>query len=149
MANRTALEMDDETHRKITAHTDRGNEFFEAEQYPQALEEYQKAVPLIPQPVEDWEAAMWVFAGIGDCHFMMREYPQAHEAFSHAVACAGGLGNWFIHLRLGESQFELGNLTRARDELARAYMGHGREAFAHEHPKYYAFLRTQMTHLDK
>jgi len=74
----------------------------------------------------------------------MDDYEHAHEAIAHAVACHGGLGNWFIHLRLGEIQFERGNLTRARDELARAYMGGGKEAFADEDPKYHNYIKTQM-----
>jgi hypothetical protein len=46
----------------------------------------------------------------------------------------------FIHLRLGEIAFESGDRRRAADELARAYMGGGREAFATEDPKYLALV---------
>jgi tetratricopeptide (TPR) repeat protein len=148
MANSKPREMDDAIYAQLTAHTNRGNELTEQEQYLAALTEFEQALTLIPEPVEDWEAATWVLASIGDCHFMLRDYPRAHRAFSHAVACPGGLGNWFIHLRLGEIQFELGNMTRAADELARAYMAHGKEAFAHEDPKYYAYLRTKMRDLN-
>ncbi|MGB7380321.1 MAG: hypothetical protein WA959_27700 [Rivularia sp. (in: cyanobacteria)] len=37
--------------------------------------------------------------------------------------CPGAVGNPFIHLILRQAQFELGNFDRAKDNLARAYMG--------------------------
>lgn len=144
MARSMPDEMDDALHARITAHTDLGNRLFEGESYSEALDEYWKALALIPEPVTDWEAGMWVYAAIGDCHFYMDDYENAHQAFARAVACPGGLGNWFIHLRLGEAQFELGNMDRAADELARAFMGEGEQAFAAEDPKYLAFLRTKL-----
>ena len=53
------------------------------------------------------------------------------------------LGNPFLHLRLGQSQYELGELDRAADELMRAYMGAGEDIFVSEDPKYRAFLATR------
>ena len=59
-----------------------------------------------------------------------------------AVMCPKGLGNPFIHLRLGQCQFERGNLERAADELMRAYMWSGADIFAKEDPGYLLFLGT-------
>ena len=58
--------------------------------------------------------------------------------------CPGGLGNPFVHLRLGECCFDIGERDRAADELTRAYMGAGREIFAEEDPKYIEFLGTRI-----
>jgi hypothetical protein len=57
--------------------------------------------------------------------------------------CPGAIGNPFLHLRLGQCQFELGNLDRAGDELARAYMGAGNEIFVGAE-KYFEFLKTRL-----
>jgi hypothetical protein len=54
------------------------------------------------------------------------------------------LGNPFLHLRLGQCRFELGDLDRAADELARAYMADGEDVFDGEDPKYLAFLKTRL-----
>jgi hypothetical protein len=56
--------------------------------------------------------------------------------------CPGDIGNPFLHLRLGQSQLELGNRERAADELARAYMGGGKEIFEQDEPEYFQFLKT-------
>ena len=73
---------------------------------------------------------------------MNSNYPAALTALEHAMRCPEAIGNPFIHLRLGQTQFELGNKDRAADELMRAYMGAGAEIFAEEAPKYLEFLGT-------
>lgn len=53
---------------------------------------------------------------------------------------AGGIGNPFSHLILRQAQFELGDLDRAKENLALAYMGGGKEIFEGDDPKYYEYL---------
>ena len=98
------------------------------------------ALQLLPDPVEDWEAATWLLAAIGEAYYVQHNYQSALEAFTDALTCPGGMGNPFIHLRLGETQYELQNLDRAKDELARAYMGGGKDIFAQEDLKYLDWL---------
>ncbi len=109
-----------------------------------ALKSYHDALHLLPEPVEDWEAATWIYTAIGDLYFQARQFSDAIEALKAAVRCPGGLGNPFIHLRLGESHYELGHEDLAADELTRAYMGAGRDIFAAEDPKYIDFLATRI-----
>jgi len=54
----------------------------------------------------------------------------------NAMHCPDAIGNPFLHLRLGQCQFELKALDRAADELMRAYMGGGPDLFKLEDPKY-------------
>lgn len=138
------LQLDDTLHRRITEHTDRGNEYCRTDALAQAIEEYKKALALIPEPLEDWEASTWVLVAVGDCYFLLDDFRQAHTYLSRAIHCPGALGNFFIHLRLGQVQLELGNQKRAKDELARAYMAGGEEAFQDEDPKYFNFIRRFM-----
>ena len=50
--------------------------------------------------------------------------------------CPGAIGDLSIHIRLGQVEFELGNLERGAEELARAYLQQGQNVFASEDPKY-------------
>jgi hypothetical protein len=54
--------------------------------------------------------------------------------------CPGTIGNPWVHLRLGQVRFELGQLELATDELARAYMGGGRDVFEGQDPKYFELV---------
>lgn len=128
---------------RIKALCAEGDLLAEAEDYPAALGRYWEAWDLLPGPQIDWEAATWILAAIGDANFLGGDFVAGRDNLSLAMHCPGGIGNAFLHLRLGQCQFELGNLDRAADELTRAYMAGGAEIFVDDE-KYYAFLKTRL-----
>ncbi|TND08211.1 MAG: hypothetical protein FD123_2466 [Bacteroidetes bacterium] len=139
------MELDDKIHAEITRLSEAGDEFANEENYPAALEKYWQAFDLVPEPKTDWEATTWVLAAIGDSNFLGGDFKAGVDNLSMAMHCPGAIGNPFIHLRLGQCQFETGNLTRAADELTRAYALEGEEIFDHDDPKYFEFLKTRIT----
>jgi tetratricopeptide (TPR) repeat protein len=132
-----------QVHSQITALSEQGSEQFDAGQYEEALRLWCQALELIPEPRENWEASTWVFTSIGDALYHLGRFEKALDALSNAIRCPDGLGNPYLHLRLGQVQFELGNQDRAADELMRAYMGGGPEIFEDDEPKYLDFLKTR------
>jgi len=121
-----------------------GNSHCDNDDFEAALEAFRSAAALLPEPKTDWEAATWVYTAIGDALFFLDDYTQALEALQIAVVSPDGLGNPFIHLRLGQCHYELGNHTQAADDLTRAYMSEGAEIFQSDDPKYFEFLTTQI-----
>lgn len=113
-------------------------------EFSSALGLYWSAFDLLPEPTTDWEAGTWVLAAIGDANFLSADFEAGRDNLSNAMHHPNALGNPFLHLRLGQCQFELGALDRAADELTRAYMGAGRSVFAHDDPKYFDFLATRI-----
>jgi tetratricopeptide (TPR) repeat protein len=111
--------------------------------YTGAIAEYNKAWQMIPEPKNEWEAATWLLAAIGDACFLSRHFKSAKDALQFAMTCPGAIGNPFLHLRFGQVYFELGELDSAADELMRAYMGDGCRIFEREDVKYFDFLRTR------
>lgn len=136
-------ELDERTYTEITRLTDQGQALFNDGKLDEARRVFMQAWTLIPEPQSEWEATTWLAAAIGDIDFLEGRYADARQTLQFATICPGGLGNPFLHLRLGQSQYELGELDRATDELMRAYMGAGEEIFAAEDPKYRAFLATR------
>jgi tetratricopeptide (TPR) repeat protein len=138
-------ELDDAVYEKIVRHTDAGNRILDENgSYASAMSEYEKALALLPKPVSQWEAALWIYTALGDCCFLTQQIEAALAHMRSAVLCPGGLGNAFVHLRMGQCLFEQGQLPKAADELARAYMGAGIDIFSEEDEKYLTFLRTKM-----
>lgn len=133
---------------KILEFSERGNGHFEKKEYGEAIDEYHKAFDLIPEPFEKYAASTWLLVAIGDTYFLMKDYDEALHALEEAMYCPDAIGNPFIHLRLGQTQFELGKLESAKDELARAYMGGGKSIFEDEDPKYYEYIKTLMRGLE-
>lgn len=134
-------QLPDDVHAQISRLSERGNRLAEGQSYAEARAAWQNAWDLLPEPREQWEAAAWLLTAVGDAYVLEGKYADALEPLQRAVSCPGGLGNPFLHLRLGQVQFELGNLSRAKDELARAFMGGGDQLFANEDVKYWRFIR--------
>ncbi|AKQ64807.1 TPR repeat protein [Myxococcus hansupus] len=119
-----------------------GNALADEEDFAGALSRFEQALALIPEPADDHESTQWVCVSIGDMHFQLGQYAEGREFMRRAVALPDGLGNPFIHLRLGQFAFELGDMARAGDELARAYMGGGEEIFDEDDPKYFQYVKS-------
>jgi len=115
----------------------------ERRQFSEALAHYWAAWDLLPEPKTEWEAATWILAAVGDANFLGGDYTAGRDNLSNAMHCPDAIGNPFLHLRLGQCQFELGALDRAADELIRAYMGAGADIFKDQDPKYLKFLQSR------
>lgn len=135
--------LSDSDSEKIEALATETNELIENENYEKAFELVIQALELIPEPRSAYEESTWLYATLGDIFFLTDDFEQGLSAFTDAVQCPEGLGNPFIHLRLGQCHFELADLDKAADELMRAYMADGLEIFETENPKYFAFLKTR------
>jgi tetratricopeptide (TPR) repeat protein len=132
-----------EVHDKIMALCAAGDELAEAEAYEAAIEQYNEAFDLLPNPKNDWDASTWILAAIADACFLSGYYTSAREALEYAMTCPEAIGNPFLHLRFGQVLFLAKDYDGAADELMRAYMAEGEEIFETEDPKYFAFLKTR------
>ncbi|UPG92119.1 hypothetical protein L2Y96_10235 [Luteibacter aegosomaticola] len=133
-----------EIYEAITSLCKGGDEFMARGELEVARGKYQEALQLLPADHKQWEAATWIYVALGDLDFRSENFERAFRSYINAVQCAGGLGNPYVHLRIGQSAFELGDLGRAADELARAYMGAGLDIFMEDDPKYLEFLETKI-----
>ncbi|PSF13082.1 hypothetical protein C7H09_03285 [Marinobacter fuscus] len=131
-------------HAKIELLCKEGEDFASQKLFSEARAKYIEALKLLPDKISDWEASTWIYVAIGDTHFYTGNFEKVMKCFFNAVQCPAGLGNPYVHLRLGQAYFELENLDKAADELTRAYMGGGMEVFMEDDPKYLSFLETRI-----
>jgi len=137
-------ELDDDLYLEITRLSEEGNVLDDAGQPAAAMQKFMAALALLPDPAGEWEAATWLHASIGDMHFKLEDFEATRRAFLLASQGPGGMDNPFIHLRLGQAAFELGDLDAAADELTLAYRSEGLDIFDAEDPKYVEFLETRI-----
>lgn len=137
-------ELSDEIYDQIKALSSEGDEFAEAGCYQEALEKYCVAWDLLPEPKTNWDAALWIQAAIGDANFFRGDFETSLNNFLRAMQVEGAIGNPFLHLRIGQCEFELDNDERAVDEMCRAYMSEGFAIFENEDPKYFQLLKTRL-----
>lgn len=129
-------ELPDEIYTKIEKWSEEGNNFFEREQFTQALGKYEAALQLVPEPKLDWEASTWLYTSIGDVHFSEEIFDKAKDSYHNALNCPDGIHNPYINLSLGQTLYELEEFEEARKFLLLAYMSEGHEIFEDENPKY-------------
>lgn len=134
-------ELDGKTHQKITDLCELADKHCNQDNFESALAKYHEALDLVPEPITDWEASTWILTAIIDTYFFMQNYDKALPVLKHLMHCPGAIGNPFIHLRYGQVAFELDMIEKAKDELARAFMGGAEEIFEDEDPKYLAFIK--------
>jgi len=136
-------ELDNKTHEQIKKLCDEGNVFSEEQDYPAALKKYWDAWNLLPEPQTNWEAATWILVSIGDANFYSKDFNEGRDNLSRALHCPDAIGNPFLHLRLGQCLYELGEYDNAANELILAYMSEGKDIFNEDDPKYFKFLTSR------
>ncbi|MBO0950800.1 tetratricopeptide repeat protein [Fibrella forsythiae] len=137
-------QLDDHIYAEIVKLCEKGDNYVEVDDYKEAINCYQQAFKLVPQPYQEWEASTWILFSLGEAYFFNQEFDKAQQALQDVMHCPNAIGNPLIHLRLGQVQFELGNFVKAKDELMRAYMGEGEEIFDGEDKKYFNYLKKEV-----
>src|SRR3954447_25288356 len=111
----------------IQAGIDDGDAFLNADAFTQAVESYQKALSMIPDPKYLHYISLPAFTALGEAHYYSGNYPEALSAFREALKAPGGVENPLLQLWLGQAYYESGELDRAADSLTRAYALDGRD----------------------
>lgn len=137
------MELDDTLHERIKRHCADGDAHSAVGRFREALQEYNSAWKLVPEPKKEWNASTWILGAIGDAAFQGGWAKPARDALEYAMHCPEAIGNPYLHLRLGQVLFDADEHDRAADELMRAYLGAGEEIFSTEDDRYLAFLRTR------
>ena len=114
----------------------RGDADTDLDRFPAALASYWAAWDLLPEPKLACDKATWILAAIGDVNFLGRDYEAGRDNLSTVMHCPGAIGIAFLHFRLGQCHYELGDQLQAADELLRAFLGGGAALFDDEDPKY-------------
>lgn len=137
------MELSDEVYDKITALSEKGDEYAEKEQFTSALKQYEEALNLLPEPKTDWEAATWLYTAIGDVHYNKLELHQAMDAYQKALMSPDGTGNPYIWFSIGQIYFEEENFEKAKTHFMSAYLLDGEEIFEGENPVYFELIKEE------
>lgn len=131
----------DQVHEEILVLSEQGNLLMEKGRYPDAVEAFTAALVKLPEPVEQWEAFVWLKASIGDALFFMQDYSRALSEFFEAANGPDGAQNAFVILRLGECLYEQEN-SDALDYLCKAYFLEGVDIFRGQDKKYFSAVES-------
>lgn len=123
-------------HDEIDELCDLGVDLAEAGSFARALEAYEAAWALLAEPAHEQEGSAWILGNIGYTRFLQGDYAAGRDDLARAMTLPGGDGNAFLHLRLGQCLFELGDLHRAGEQFRLALAIEAEAVFVDEDPKY-------------
>jgi tetratricopeptide (TPR) repeat protein len=138
------MELQDDLYNRILSICSKGDNLVEDFKYDEAIEMYLKALELIPQPKQMWEASTWIYTALGDTFYIKKDFTTSKYYLFDALNCPDGIENPFIMLRLGESLFELGEISKAKEYLLKAYMLDGYAIFNGEEDKYFDVIKDEI-----
>ncbi|MBU3070526.1 hypothetical protein KOI40_11885 [Aestuariicella sp. G3-2] len=129
-------ELPNETTEKIRTLCADAYESYDQGDFRKALRLFYQGWLLLPKPQTDFAEAGWVLTGIGDSYFRLKQYIPGCEALRSANHCPQTRDNPFIHLRLGQCLYQIGERASARTHLLKAYRLGGSGLFKAERPEY-------------
>ena len=135
-------ELDQDVYKIIKALCNEGDLALEDDDLADAYRCYREAWDLVPDPKTDLEASTWILSALGDVYFFSKDYQNVIQALEFAMLCPDGLGNPYLHLRLGQAYFESGDMNKAADHLTRCYMGSELDLLNKEDKKYLNYLES-------
>jgi tetratricopeptide (TPR) repeat protein len=118
-----------------------GHWLVDKRQWTRALDCYQQALALLPEPRAALPLAYGIQLAIGDIGFLSGDFAAALRELTAAQAHPRAEGDPFLLLRLGQCRYELGETGRAGDDLARALDLAGTSFFEEEDEKYLDFAK--------
>lgn len=127
-------------HDEIDELCDLGVDLAEAGSFARALEAYESAWALLDEPAHEQEGSAWILGNIGYTRFLQGDYAAGRDDLARAMTLPGGADNAFLHLRLGQCLYELGDLRRAGEHLRLAFAIEADDVFVDEDPKYRALI---------
>ncbi|WP_017523392.1 tetratricopeptide repeat protein [Pusillimonas noertemannii] len=122
------MELPDHIYAQVEILAEQGNEMLDDEDYEGALASWSEALELLPEPRNDWDAAMWLHASMAEAHYQLRDFESARDAMYDALNAPGGNENPYVHYMLGKALLRLDD-EKAVDALLRAYMLDGEDIF--------------------
>ena len=112
----------DDIYAEVERLSARGNELLDAADYEGAIEAWNAALALLPEPKAFWDAAMWLHASIGDAAYQAGDDSAALAAFVEASRSADGGRNPYVQINLGVLLLDAGREEQAVPHLLQAYM---------------------------
>ncbi|WP_182418831.1 tetratricopeptide repeat protein [Bartonella sp. HY038] len=122
-------ELPDDIYEEVENLSGQGQELFDNKQIDAAIEKWQQALSLLPEPRQKWEASLWLYAALGDAYQSKGDHQEALSYFERGYQSAEGYLNPYILYSIGTNLYDLNRKDEATDYLLRAYMLEGDDIF--------------------
>jgi len=142
-------ELPEEFDQQIRALKKEGDNFQMGHKNLKAVEKYKEAITLLSEPIEEWTYIRILWRCIAENYWLNAQfnegrkggYIEALEYWKKIMRLPHSVGSSTYHFRIGQIRYELGQFDKAKDELMRAYLSDGMDAFKYDDKKYFELIR--------
>jgi tetratricopeptide (TPR) repeat protein len=107
----------------------------------EAIAVFREALELVPEPKQNYLVTTWLHVAIGDTAYLDGDIETAKDAFCHQIAlCNGWHNKAFVWLRRGQIAYDTGDMKKAANDLASAFMLGSYDIFDTVDDKYPVFV---------
>lgn len=146
------LKVISETKIKLLELAEKGHQARMARRYDEAIQLWEEALYLIPDPKNAYLETAWFSAAIGDIYIVKKMYSKALEYFKKVfdILQEETYQDAFTMRSMGEIYYEMGDEKCSAQYLLKAYLLEGEEIFQLDfykeidHKKYFHFLKTHV-----
>ena len=135
------MELDDNIYKQILNLCNNGKFKLKIGKNKEAIENYKKALELVPEPKDNWKASFWIYESIGDAYFYDFLYKECLEWMVKAFALPDGDKDPFVLLRIGECHYEMGNFEEAKKFLLETRKYDVKNLMGMEDSKYFNLIK--------
>lgn len=122
-------ELPENTSNEVFHKLNKGDKYFAAHKYREAITIYDEVLESLPSPKEDHDIFVLVNLSLGNSYHEVREYGIADYFYNKALEGERGLENALIWYALGKNYIKMGYEEKGIDSLVRAYILGGKELF--------------------
>jgi len=77
-------DMDDLNYLKILELSKKGDNYAQQQEFTKAIDSYYDGLDLVPDPLEAYSAATWLFTAIGESYLLLKDYENARDVLQQA-----------------------------------------------------------------
>jgi tetratricopeptide (TPR) repeat protein len=119
---------------------DEGDASFAKNEFDNAINAYSKALTLIPVPLNQWNATVWLYVALAESYFQNSNYQSALENYLKIREIQHPKkSNPLVHLQLALCYYKTGNRVQTEAELNEALVPYGIEEL--DEPVYWKLIK--------
>ncbi|GAA5093123.1 MULTISPECIES: tetratricopeptide repeat protein [Paenalcaligenes] len=114
------MHLQEELYQSLYELADQGNIALDQGRYEEAIVLWQQALDVLPAPVNQWQAAFWLYASMGEALYQLERYDEATAVLEQAAHNPEGKENPYPYYMLGKCAWRSGQ-DKAAKYLLKAY----------------------------